>query len=325
MSDTVTIIVKYCLSSNNTEVKEVSLESLDIPLLDVCKTAAPGSSVYTFDRYYGKTAVMFEHQMLPYILVKEEYYEWNVPYSQARIGDFIRTHGIDSWNPLYIEVNNAGGSGFFGSLYQSWIALKPILDEIGRIILVKDLILFVYNSFGKAKSKKPSQEEFYRFIVSKNQWDLKELSIRLSCDEEILNNLLLAFGFEEHEGKYWKNEYRVQKYLDVVESIRISELYDNHGTTVNCFSLNDLVRSINNDLAYIYVLNDMKESNKEILSVTDMVNKVIIRSNDYYTYNSTEHRLVALTTFNCDFSNEKMEYLYGLYLDLSQFVNDLLI
>lgn len=323
MSDTITIIVKYCLSSNTTEVKEVSLESLDISLLDVCRIAAPESTIFTFDHYYGKTAVMFEHQMIPYVLVNEEYYEWNVPYGRVRIGDFISTHGIDSWNPLYIEVNNAGGSGLFGALYQSWVALKPVLDEISRFLLVKDLVLFVYKSFGKDKNKKPTQEEFYRFILSKNQWDLQELSYRLSCDEDILNNLLLAYGFEEHEGKYWKNEYKVQKYIDTVESIRSKDLYDNHGTTVNCYSLNDMVCSINNNLAYMYVLNDMKKSDDEIMVVTDMINRTINRLKDYYTYNNIEHKLVVLAPFNDAFDSETEEYVYRLLFDLNEFVGEI--
>ena len=319
---TITIIVKYCLSSNATEVKEVSLDSLDISLFDVCKMAAPESTIFTFDRYYGKSAVMFEYQMLPYILVNKEYYEWNIPYSQVRIDDFISTHDINSWTPLYVEVNNAGGSGLFGAIYQSWSALKPVLDEIGRFLMLKDIILFVYKSFGKDKYKKPTQEEFYRFIVSKNQWDLQELSYRLSCDDEILKNLLLAYGFEEHEGRYWKNEYKVQKYIDTVESIRIKELYDNHGTTVNCYALNEIVCAINNDLAYMYVLNDMKKSDDEILAVTDMINMTITKSKDYYAYNSIEHKLMALAPFNSSFDSEKEESIYRLFYDLREFISE---
>ena len=324
MSETITVIIKYCLSSNNTEVKEIELASLDISLLSVCESLGTESGIFTFDRYYGKSAVMFEYQMLPYILVNNDYYEWNVPYGQAKIGDFIRTHGIDSWNPLYVEVNNAGGSGLFRSLYQSWAAIEPVLDEIGRCILLKDLILFVFNSFSSNKKKKPSHEEFYKFIVSKSQWDLRELSHMLLCDEALLKNLLLAYGYEEHEGKYWKNEYKVQKYINAVESVRDRDLYNNHGTIVNCFSLNDVIRLINNDLAYLYVLNDMKKSDDEIRIINEKIYRTVEKSDEYYTYDSIEHIIKPLEPFNSDFTEETEKYLYNLYFDLGQCIDSII-
>jgi len=44
MSEIKTVIIKYCLSSNNTTVKEVELDSLGISLLDVCEMVAEPES-----------------------------------------------------------------------------------------------------------------------------------------------------------------------------------------------------------------------------------------------------------------------------------------
>ena len=80
-----------------------------LPLLEVVK---PTGMVSTFSKYYMDDDCLLLNDTFPYMLI-DGHLQWNVPYEQVTLGDFLETHpeclqeGIEYGTGLPV----AGGHG----------------------------------------------------------------------------------------------------------------------------------------------------------------------------------------------------------------------
>lgn len=312
----ITVLVKYYFSRDNYQVKQIDIDSLDISLLDLCLLAEKRykTPLFTFEHYYGKSWLMCEGEMLPYLLVNDTYV-WNVPYKDVKLRDFLRTHEIDSSNPLVIEVNNCGGAGLTDFLYQGWLYLNTIMDYVGRGLTAREIVLFVINSFGNKRGQKPSFADFHAFILKREQWDIDDLAKRLNADKNVLGSILEVLGYENHEGIYWKNCWKVQQFEEATEQI-IDKLYNDHGhPELNSYSLNDTIFEINNNVHYLYILDSMRKCDNEISKVTSLIGRFVEESLGICTFSSeTQDICIIDSKIGCVTEELVAEIVHKAYL-----------
>lgn len=316
--DEIILVCRQAFCYDGISYHRVSCDIHKDSLLDLCRYVIGAGHRISFDAYYGESFDMAIRERFPYIECDGRII-WNVPYSEVTVAEFLDTHGIEH-NRIYVDVDNVGGAldEFARTLYQGWLCLKPVMDVLGYISTVVWIVSCVRKGFGKAKEEKPSVSELKEFIMQKDKWDLSKLSVQLNADESFVKILLETFGYEEHEGIYWKNHWKVEQFNRA--SNRIDEaLYDNHGTEVNCYSLNDLVSGINMSLLYLDII--CKEVNEAATyqQVVDNIKEEIEDFTQYISYHSVKNAVMLKEQFE-DFSMETESELMFL---LSKLKNEL--
>lgn len=247
----IVLVCKYPLQTR--ELRSFSFECNDqISIMDICKQVISNGHFFSFEEYYGNSCLMAEYGVLPY-LISDGIIKWNVPYAEATLLDFINTHDIYD-DTIHVSVDNVGGAGdFCNTLYQGWLSVKPLLDMAGYVCTCKSIYDGIKMAFGAKKKNKPLFNEFYKYVMKKDKWDIDDLWKQTGIPKENLVQYISLFGYEYHEGYYWKNSWKVECYNQYVDKEEL-KLKNNHNTSLNCYWLNHLIYSINLNLNYASVL-----------------------------------------------------------------------
>ena len=219
VENVVTVIMHFPLITN--DIKAFALPyRADETLADFCQEALEkglddaGSCRHriSFSRYYQDADLPNFFRWLPYLKRGDKLY-WNVPFDEVRVIDFLSM--FSSGRPeIHMDIDNVGGAfdALATVILQSWENIVPILNLLGYMVTVKEAVEFVRGLPGRNTSEKPPFENFVEYIYLKDSWDLEELSKQLGTTDKLLVDILEAIGYEEHEGRYWKNAWKVKKY-----------------------------------------------------------------------------------------------------------------
>ena len=133
----------------------------------------------------------------PFILTADGI-QYNLPYSDVKLTDFINTHSIDSKAIRIVTgQQQTGGPGFI-ELAEIWNTVQPWLNNIAIIftisgINIKDIVRWIRSFFEK---KKAPPHAVVDMLATRSQWNHKELAAILEIPEENAQNLLKAFGYK---------------------------------------------------------------------------------------------------------------------------------
>lgn len=118
------------------------------------------------------------------------------------------------------------------------------------------------NSFGQKKAQKPKVWFLERYIKRQEQWDLKELSKNLHADTELLRLILAECGFLSTDGVIYYFDKETADKIDGAKEMELQKNYNEHGTGVNCYSMNIAVEQLNLNLLYLWVLMHEQDDDK---------------------------------------------------------------
>lgn len=152
--------------------------------------------------YYLSGPLSFNSKYLPFIINPSGKVYWNVSYQDARVIDFISTHGIeDNMITAKIGHTQAGGPGL-KSLLDIWHSIYPVIDQfgttVGFLVALTQAGKWIHSLIGRNDT--PPQAQF-DLIYSKGEWNLSELSRLLDIDKEDVAKLLEVFGYSFDKNK----------------------------------------------------------------------------------------------------------------------------
>ncbi len=264
------IKMRYALENRIPIVLHVGDECENNNLAKFCVEHFPDVRHLSFDKYYGGMEMHAIQRLYPYIEF-EKGLRWNVPYEEVRICDFLRTFPETRQQGIEAVANNVGGAGeLFEFLIQQWNAFfimvqkawqAPVtkgflnaIDWVGRVKTVLDGYRWFKASFSAKKDEKPTVQCLLQYIKRRNSWNLYELSDVLLAGEEYLKVILEDCGYVSIDGLNYVFDQVVADKIKDAEEYELQKKYNNHGTDVNCYSMNDAVEQLNVDLMYLAVL-----------------------------------------------------------------------
>lgn len=141
---------------------------------------------------------------------------YDVPYTQARLKDFLATHHIENGEVhLVTGYPQAGGPGFL-ELAQIWRQVEPILEQLDLIlglgITASGAIKWICSAF---KKRNRTPHVCFDIVFSRKAWNHMELGERLELSAEETKNLLRLCGYEYD-----------RKWMQYVQTERANELKD---------------------------------------------------------------------------------------------------
>ena len=312
------LCVRYPLTNKAPETIVVPVETLQENLWEICRKACPSARYFSFDRYYGKSDLMTLGRMFPYIL-RDDAFVWNVPYSEVTVEEFLDTHGLTEQDMIQVEVDNVGSaSELLMRLYQEWVSFSQIavqaIDWIGRGLTVYSIVKWVWTSFGKRKEEKPQVKEFYDFLLRRKRWNMKVLAKQLNTDEQFLKSMLEVVGFENMgNGNYIFSDVKNEKFKEICLSYQDS-WQDNHGTTVNCYGINEEVFLLNRNMLYLQILCSEIQTVDVWKTAQKRIQEFVYGHSDCLLMAGDEGTICLKEYFQKDFENaEEMELWSGLH------------
>lgn len=184
----------------NTTIQEL-LNSINCEIADL-------SEYYEFSGVFAWNTVY-----LPYIISNNKIL-YDVPYSEAYVFDFIKTHGIqDSAIRIVTGYPQAGGPGFI-ELSQLWEQIYPILEQIELLLSLGAIAVGTAKKLCNLfKKRKRTPQVCFDIVFSRNRWNHFELSDYLHISNMEAKNLLMLCGYEYNH-----------KQLQYIKSNRTDEL-----------------------------------------------------------------------------------------------------
>lgn len=213
--------------SEQTLITEVYINK-STTLADIFEYVDSAMDVYYLPQYYNCYRWESYKNACPFICSKSTVY-WNVPYNEVKVRDFIETHNIEDYT-IVVEYDCLAGDGgdLIDFLFQTWIAIEPILNNMGYAFTIKDTIKLLTNTFGKRKQKIPSFSTLELYLLKEDTWSLKQLVEQTRFPKTALVPILEMLGFEEHEGIYYKNAWKTHLYETEKEAIDYNEYISNY-------------------------------------------------------------------------------------------------
>lgn len=167
--------------------------------------------------YYPLSGVYsFNSTFLPYIINSQGKVIWDIPYDDAKVIDFIRTHNIVD-NRINVRTGyvQAGGPGF-KELLEVWQLLYPILDAFntaaGSVAIIGSAGSWIHSLFKKMKHAPHSQ---FDLLFSRDRWSSAELAQKLEISNDDAKNLLRLFKYEFDKSS--------RQYIQHPESLELRE------------------------------------------------------------------------------------------------------
>lgn len=264
------INMRYALENRIPVIMLVGAESEDLNLAEFCFGHFPDVHHLSFDKYYGKMEAYAIHKVYPYIQF-EDGLQWNVPYEEVRVRDFLRTFPEARRQGLEALANNVGGAGeLFEFLIHQWNEffitaprilqtqeIRRLLDYVdwaGRVATILAGYRWLKASFSEKREKKPSVHFLKKYIRRQDSWDLCELADILSAGEERLKIVLESCGYFTADGIHYMFDQTLADKIQAAQEKELQKRYDTHGTDVNCYGMNEAVAQLNVDLMYLAVL-----------------------------------------------------------------------
>lgn len=206
----VTIIAKHPLDpKRDTEILDIKFNK-NTTLSDITSKIENDLDIFTFSDYYPWSFYwLMIDGICPYIK-KDGKMIWNVSYQEVLLVDFLNTHCLTEADPIIVYVDNVGGAGdiianiVFQSWSSLWFALETGMTLFSFMKLIKDL-------FGITMKHSPSTHEIKALVLERDVWTPQDLSEEMLIPEEFAKLILDHLGYEEHEGSYWKNSWKVEK------------------------------------------------------------------------------------------------------------------
>ena len=176
-------------------------------------------------KYYSDYLWESYGNVCPYIIT-DGVVSWNVPYNQVNVEDFVNTHNLDD-HTIYVDIAYTGSDATFFEdiLVQSWVIILFMLQYSGYAFTANNIRHFFQNAFGTRKDA-PAFNTIEAFLLNEDEWEVEELIRLTRFPENVLVPILDTIGFEEHEGKYYKNAYKVSKYKEKQEKLDYEEYID---------------------------------------------------------------------------------------------------
>lgn len=161
-----------------------------------------------FPDYYSDPQLRTWSDVYPYI-IRNNIVEWNVPFDEVTVEDFVTTHRIKENDP--IKVNIGGGiGGFGGDIFQfaDWLSvIAPVYialrDNIGMI----SSTLTIAQTFKGRNGLGVSPKEAREFFRSRKQWKEQELTDEVG----LKNNYEIAGIMEYSEFKKSKDSTYIRQ------------------------------------------------------------------------------------------------------------------
>ena len=194
-------------------------ENEDSTLLEICQQADGMTPSIIFEKYYEYFSFHLMHNdgVLPYVYSNGSL-EWNVPYSQVCIKDFLVTHNIDQDEGIYIKSGTplAGGIGL-PNFILLWDIVTPhvlpiisIGADIGGFIALIHLIMQPWIK----KKRMPTPHTFFEVILQE-KWNHHQLAkqLRIENEPQKAKNLLKFLGYEwlPKEQLYYLSQDKIEK------------------------------------------------------------------------------------------------------------------
>lgn len=146
--------------------------------------------------YYLSGAFSFNERKLPFIINSNGKIDWNIYFQDAKVIDFISTHGVKN-NLIISKIGypQLGGPGF-KDLIDIWNAIYPILDQFVTVIGLGTLFI---NSGKRVHSlfygKDVAPQNYFDLIYLREKWNHFELAKLLDINSEDAKQLLKIFGY----------------------------------------------------------------------------------------------------------------------------------
>lgn len=114
------LYITYFLEYRMPVMRMIGDEDLVRNLEEYCLESGESIHCLSFETYYGKSQMHAACRLYPYIRF-EDGVQWNVPYQDVSIADFLRTFPDVREKGLRASANNIGGAGeLFETLLQDW-------------------------------------------------------------------------------------------------------------------------------------------------------------------------------------------------------------
>ena len=208
MNNTINLIARNPLDEDRgIEIKRISIDE-NTTLSDAFSQIRSDMDIYYLGRYYGDYDFS---NACPYVITNGKVM-WDVPFSEVSVQDFINTFDIDD-RTIYVEVDCFATGGVTAGLfiiYKSWIAIVPVLDNIGRGCTVIAGIKFLKSLMTKRPGKAPTFDKMEKYVLSNDKWELSVLLNQTDYPEAVMKAVLDSLGYEEHNGIYYRNAWKAE-------------------------------------------------------------------------------------------------------------------
>jgi len=206
-----TLMLEICEEeSTYTDVKTISVDSLDVNLVEPIKPLIPHDYIITFDHYYSNNCLMSEERCVPYLQISGKF-EWNVPYEAISVKDFIISNEIDVNKPIVVNVDSGwGGNDIDFPEILEWLifalpAIKEGLETTASLFTFIDYFNKIYKHFEGKNKKLASPDDVCEAIRKRETWTIDELKGLIGVgDVRILNICMAGSGYRKVGNKYYK-------------------------------------------------------------------------------------------------------------------------
>lgn len=287
------INIHYCLENRLPLQLLVKEEDFTENLADYCTKRGHNIRHLTFSDQYGELEMYPVLRCYPYVCF-EDGVEWNVPYNEVSIADYIRTFPEIQKNGLTVYANNvAGASDFLECVQQSWIVwmdtLSSVLQAVDGIETLFSRILFGYgiyiklkSSFRKQKHNKPPINVLQQFILQKKEWDIRDLAKQVDADMELLSEVLRFAGYISDNGIDFRFDQDTANTIETARREHDKQLQETYSTDVNCYSMNWEIKQLNGELLYYSVL--LKEESETEESIVSHLESLLAPFKEYQEF-----------------------------------------
>lgn len=190
----------------NVKIKNVLFDTSNIKEYDVLISEKATIQDLIIETGYG-TADLSEYYhfsgefswneaFLPYIISNNIVY-YDVPYTIAKVTDFLSTHNIkDNSIQIIVGYPQAGGIGCM-ELAEIWAQVYPVLEQIAVILDILVASIDTIKWFIKLFSKrKRSPQSCFDIIYSRKNWNHFELAALLNIPKDKAKELLKLLGYK---------------------------------------------------------------------------------------------------------------------------------
>ena len=213
----VTALIYSVIEDSEKKVKKIKIDK-NTTIQEFLNST--GYEIADLSPYYKLSQPFAWNQtVLPYLFCDNKII-YDVPYTEAKVFDFIQTHGISNNNiRIFVFQPQAGGPGFVG-LVQLWNDVYQVLETTVTIYGCTQIVISAVKwlcNFFKKRKRKP--QVIFDIVFSRNQWNNPELSDYLELPRERTKSLLITCGY--------KYDRRKRMYIATEQSSELKEKLTN--------------------------------------------------------------------------------------------------
>ena len=269
------LTMDYCLENRAPEMLFVDDSVLSNNLVEYCREHGQNVHHISFEKHYGSMDMHTVHEMFPYIQF-EDGIQWNVPYSDVTIADFIRTFPNIRQTGICAQVNNVAGGGPLGHLIMhgwhmimdsaAYIAEQmqiesaiDVVDWISRAEFVASKMRLLRQSFSRQDAHKPDVHFLMHYIRQQDHWNIIEMSQNMKAKPELLKMLLENLGYISGDSIHYQYDAECAEKMNQYQKKRKVEIENRHGSDVDCSAMNQAVMNANADALYYCLTFDVNQ------------------------------------------------------------------